>query len=182
MITFDFKPDKFLNAVALLGSRCSHATRKKICKLLYFADKEHLLRYGTTITGDTYYRLPLGPIPTRGLDLLRGKGSPSSLAIRHQYFDVHGWNVRVKREPDPKIFSKSEIRTLEDICARYGHLSADYLERLSHKEPTWVKTKPNRRIDFTLFFEGHPEGEKLKTLVEAESASRRLLAPYRASA
>ena len=181
MITFDFKPEKFLNAVAYFGQRCPGFTKKKVCKLLYYADKEHLLSYGSLITGDTYYRLPHGPIPTKGLDLLRGSGSKASLAIRDLYFEVHGIAVRVKADADIKAFSKAELRTLEKVCSRYGPLSADYLEKLSHKEPTWMKTKPKQRIDFELFFEGHNDAEMLKRLVTSEVEGRRILAPYRAT-
>lgn len=183
MITFQFKPEKFLNAVAFFAEGCpGGATKKKICKLLYFADKEHLLAYGRPITGDTYYRLPHGPIPTNGLDLINGKASKASLALREQFFEVDGWNVRHKRQADPKAFAKSEARTLEVVLNRFGSLSAEYLERLAHKEPTWVKTKPSQRIDFALFFEGHPEAEKLRKMAEAEADERKVLAPYRATA
>lgn len=181
MITFEFKPEKFLNAVAYLAANCPGATKKKICKLLYFADKEQMLKYGTPITGDDYYRLPHGPIPTHGLNLLRGIGSRSRIALRDQYFQVDGWKVKAKKAANLAVFSKSENRTLAAICARYGHLSADYLEALSHREPTWKKTKLHNRIDFALFFEGHPEADFLKSLVESETESRRVLSRYRAA-
>jgi len=181
MITFDFRPEKFLNAVAYLGKRCPGTTKKKICKLLYFADKEHLLQYGRPITGDTYYRLPHGPIPTQGLDLLNGKGSLANLAVRDKFFEIDGWDVRVKRDFEPPAFSKSELRVLENVCRAYGKLPAHELERLSHEEPAWVKTPENDRIDFALFFENCPEAEVAKRIAEGESHDSKLLAPYRAS-
>ena len=180
MITFEFKPEKFLNSVAFFAENCPGATKKKICKLLYYADKEHLLNYGRPVTGDTYYRLPHGPIPTKGLDLLNGNASRESLALRDKYFEVRGWDVKHKRTADLRAFSKSELRVLEAVRARYGHLSADYLERLTHREATWVKTKPSQPIDFALFFEGHPEARKLLNLAEFEAEERKILAPYRA--
>lgn len=181
MITFEFRPEKFLNAVAYLGKRCTATTKKKICKLLYFADKEHLLQYGRPITGDTYYRLPHGPIPTQGLDLLNGKGSLAGLAVRQGFFVVDGWDVKVKRDFEDRVFSKSELRVLENVCRMYGKLPANELERLSHEEPSWKKTPENDRIDFALLFENYPESDVAKQIAEGESCDSKILAPYRAS-
>ena len=33
----------------------------KICKILYFADREHLSKYGRSITGDVYIAMTYGP-------------------------------------------------------------------------------------------------------------------------
>jgi uncharacterized phage-associated protein len=156
MITFQFKPEKFVNAAVFFVAQCPDTTKKKVCKLLYYADKEHLLRYGRTITGDSYYRLPHGPIPTYSLDLLRGTGGKANQAMASSFFEVKGWAVKAKRTHDPATFSKSELRILEEVCRKYGSLSADYLEKLSHREAAWLKTKPKERIDFALFFEGRP--------------------------
>ena len=179
MITFQFKPEKFVNAAAYFAEACPDATKKKLCKLLYFADKEHLLQYGRTITGDSYYRLPHGPIPTYGLDLLRGKGTRANQAMADDFLQVSGWDVKAKRSHDPVAFSRSEIRVMDEISHRYGNLSADYLEKLSHKEDAWLKTEPKGRIDFALFFATPDEVSKVNA--EADTQDANLLAPYRAS-
>jgi uncharacterized phage-associated protein len=54
-VRFQFDPEKFVDAVAYLAQACPSSTKLSICKLLYFADKEHLLRYGRPILGDHYY-------------------------------------------------------------------------------------------------------------------------------
>lgn len=55
MIYFTFKLRKFASVVAYLVARRLGITKKELCKVIYFADKEHLLRYGRPITGDRYY-------------------------------------------------------------------------------------------------------------------------------
>lgn len=180
LITFDFKPTKFLNAVVFFAESCPASTKKKICKLLFFADKEHLLKYGTTITGDAYYRLDHGPIPTYGLDLLRGKGQLPDLELTRSYLEVKGIVVKPKRRPNMGVFSKSEIATLEQIMRLLGSMSADSLEHMSHQEPAWTKSRKSERIDFALLFEGHPEAKVAKEIAESESEERAILARYRA--
>jgi len=63
MLSFEFKPSKFGSAVAYLAERKPGVTKKELCKLLFFADKLHLLRYGRPITGDRYFALEQGPSP-----------------------------------------------------------------------------------------------------------------------
>lgn len=179
-ITFVFKPDKFVNAVAYFALRCPDVTKLKVCKLLFYADKEHLLRYGRPIVGDRYYQLPYGPIPTRGLDILRGKSLPAEEALLEKYVSVVDAKIFPKRNPDKKVFSKSDLEIMEDICSRYGHLSANQLMRLSHKEPSYIKANPSGSMDYLLFFEGRPDLDAIKHLVEAEQETRDVLGRFRA--
>jgi uncharacterized phage-associated protein len=180
MISFTFKPEKLVNAITFFVKNCSNVGRTKACKLLYFADKEHLLRYGRTITGDRYYRLQHGPIPTNGLNMLRGKSTAANAALLGQWLSLEDDNIKLKRRPDLTVFSKSDLRVLEEICTKYGKYSAGYLSRLSHREAPWTKTAQNEAIDFELFFEGRPEADDIKELVKSEHKSRKVLALYRA--
>src|SRR5258706_5031900 len=68
---FKFSLTKFIQAIVFLSrSGVSDLTKLKAAKLLYFADKEHLLRYGRPIIGDVYYALNLGPLPSQADDFL----------------------------------------------------------------------------------------------------------------
>lgn len=160
MMDFQFKAAKLASAVAYLVGRVPGLTKKQICKLLYFADKEHLLRYGRPITGDRYHALPQGHIPTKGLDMLNGRtqrvGAEAVAALR-RYGRLDGWVFRLEQPADLRVFSRTDLRVLDQIAETMGHLSADELEAISHREPAWLRTARNQPIDFGLFFEGHPE-------------------------
>jgi uncharacterized phage-associated protein len=70
-LTFEFDADRTVAAIVYLALRkVPELTKWKICKLLYLADRMHLARYGRPITGDVYYALPWGPIPSYTLDAL----------------------------------------------------------------------------------------------------------------
>ena len=43
----------------------------KISKILYFADRQHLAKYGTTISGDTYMKMQYGPVPSTVYDIIK---------------------------------------------------------------------------------------------------------------
>lgn len=60
----------------LLNEAGGALDKYRIYKSLYFANKEHLNRYGRMITSDVFFALPLGPVPTKlanVLDYIQGK-------------------------------------------------------------------------------------------------------------
>jgi len=179
-IRFQFMPEKFANAVTYLALKCPGPTKMKICKLLFYADKRHLLKYGRPITGDQYYKLPHGPIPTRGLDMLRGKAGEAEVALLEKYISIVGNCIYPRRAPDKKVFSKTDLASMDWVCKQYGQLGAIELRRISHTEPSWIKAEERGPMDFALFFESTPEARAVKKLVELEQESRDVLDPFRA--
>jgi uncharacterized phage-associated protein len=179
-IRFEFRPEKFANAVAYLAHACPGLTKMKACKLLFFADKEHLRRFGRPIVGGQYYRLPHGPVPTRGLDMLRGKASPSDCALMEKLVTVVGDTVRPLVSVDNQVFSKSDLEVLEKTCRTYGLKSAAQLRALSHRERAWLEADENGPMDYALLFEEDDRGQNMRELVEGEQSSRDALRSLRA--
>lgn len=179
-VSFRFSADKFANAVAYFALKCPGMTKLKLCKLLFYADKEHLLKYGRPIIGDQYYKLPYGPVPTRGFDILKGNADSAEIALLQKYVSVVGMNIFPKRNPDRKVFSKSDIQIMEETCTHYGHLSAIELMKLSHEEPSVIKAGPSGLMDYQLFFEGKPSSDPVRELTEFEQETRNVLGQFRA--
>ncbi len=173
MISFTFKPRKFASVVAYLAARRPGITKKTLCKIIYFADKEHLLRYGRPITGDRYYALEQGPIPSRGLDAINAKNKhPEDDAEVAKYGKLRGWTFEWNgKPPDVKALSKSDIKVLDEVFGRIGHLQAWQLEELSHKEVAWLRADQNGPMDFEIFFEGSPGAAAVRELLLEESAA-----------
>lgn len=178
VLRFRLNPEKLVNAVAYLAQACPHSTKLTICKHLYLADKEHLVRYGRPITGDHYYKLQHGPVPTRGLDMLRGRAPATDTALLEKYVSVIGDAVHPKQHPNRKVFSKSDLEVLELVVKEYGGMSPSALRSKTHNEAPWLKSEDSCPIDYALFFEDHPESGEVKELAEAEQESRDLLRPY----
>ncbi|MBI1791198.1 MAG: SocA family protein [Acidobacteria bacterium] len=178
MLRFRFNAEKFVNAVAYLAHACPKSTKLTICKHLYLADKEHLVRYGRPVIGDHYYKLPHGPIPTRGLDVLRGKAGAAENALFEKYVSVIGDSVHPKQPANRKVFSKSDIEVLDWVVKKYGRWSPSALRNETHSQTPWRDSANSCAIDYALFFEGRPEAEEVKELAEREQESRDLLRPY----
>lgn len=96
----------------------------RIYNALYFANKEHLNRYGRLITSDTFFALPYGPVPTKLADVLdsvkTGKElrksdkllfSPIVTSLDHCGFDAENY-FTAKEVPDLDELSDSDIECL----------------------------------------------------------------------
>jgi uncharacterized phage-associated protein len=173
MLRFEIDNEKLVNAMAYIAERVPGATKMVISKILYFADKEHLLKYGRPITGDSYSRLEHGPVPSVGLRMMRGRASARQmLAYQSKLQTLPSHAIRAISSPDLNFFSRSDVRELDEAVAKYGHMSAGKLRKLSHDEPTWLKTPENEMIPFELMFEGRPDATLTLELLRGEFCER----------
>jgi uncharacterized phage-associated protein len=129
--------------------------RYNLLKALYYAEKDHLNLYGRPIIGDTYYAMKYGTVPSLTRDLI--EQNPLRMAcegITSLPFTLRG-NVVVakKRAVKEKLFSKSDLHSLEHAYRKYGTLSFKKLCDLNHEEQAWKETwkhHPNAAIPFEL--------------------------------
>lgn len=192
-IRFSFNLQKLVHAIAFFSAKgVSDLTKLKVAKLLYFADKEHLLRFGSPILGDVYYCMEYGPVPSVALNEMNDAlQSPevagdcederqfeTVLSVERPLWSGHPHFV-AKRGFDEGVFSKSEIEVLEYVLSNYGSKSAGELVDLTHLEPTWkipnTTRVPGSRapIPYSLFFEGaSAESRELLALIEEEQRER----------
>lgn len=169
MLRFEIDNEKLVNAIAYITERVPGATKMVVSKILYFADKEHLLAYGRPITGDTYARLQHGPVPSVGLNMMRGKATARQMmAYQSKLQTLPSHVIRAISSPDLNFFSRSDLRALDTAISTYGHMSAGQLRRLSHKESTWKKTPENEMIRFELMFEDRPDASLTLELLQEE--------------
>ena len=59
-----------IEALYYILKKLKKADKIKLVKLIYLADKYHLIRYGRTITNDDYYAMEHGPVGTTVKDVL----------------------------------------------------------------------------------------------------------------
>jgi uncharacterized phage-associated protein len=174
MITFSVDSEKLVNAMAYIAERVPGSTKMILSKILYFADKEHLLAYGRPITGDVYIRMDHGPVPSLGLNLMRGKASTrQSVVYRAKMQTMPNHEIRVLSSPDLNYLSNSDCRELDASIEKYGKMTAKQLRDVSHHEETWKRTADNSPIPFELMFEGRQDAALMLELLSERVAEGR---------
>lgn len=148
---------KYQNAILYLCRNLGGEVRgkKKLAKLLYFVDFDMYEKASTSITGDVYKKLPMGPFPASLEDVTSSMVKDGKLEI-NQVEEREFYNptevYRCHIEPDTSVFTEEEIRMLDRVINKYGQLTGKQLEDLSHKEAPYVGTDLKQEIPYELAF------------------------------
>jgi len=141
-LNFDYrKATQALNLFALKEG--SKINKMKALKLIFFADRYHLRKYGRLITNDTYVAMRNGPVASGTRDIIETTSYISSLQkdYANLYLTPSGYNVKSRSSPDEKVFSDSDIEALEFAWKAFGHLRQFELAKITHKYPEWIAHK-----------------------------------------
>ncbi|WP_370322762.1 Panacea domain-containing protein [Oricola sp.] len=176
MTRFRFKWEKAIQAVDFIARQRPGITQYYIGKILFFADREHLLDYGRPITGDRYVAMEHGPVPSAVRDLLKpDSGYPdemldvlaSRVEITHEANKQH---VSSKSTDDFPALSGTDKEYLQASIANYANMPFAELKKISHDDPAYVAAwdKPGNanEMDIELWLE--------KWLEDPEAAKRQL--------
>ena len=155
----NYQPDKMLDNM-------------KAYKLLWLADRYHLRQTGRTITGDAYYAMPFGIVPSDAKCLLENAKTKlkEPKGYKNKYLILGNHRYKAIAEPDLKEFSVSDREALDKVLKAYNKYDALQLSDISHKFPEWTfykemlenkDAKNSYKIDLDHFFEDAPEEERL---------------------
>ncbi|OGI62065.1 hypothetical protein A2W12_01775 [Candidatus Nomurabacteria bacterium RBG_16_40_11] len=129
--------------------------KKKLAKLLYFADFDLYEKIQKSITGDVYNALPMGPVPSALEEITKEMVKNKILGIK-QVPEREGYNAtevyKCLTEPDLSVFDEEEKKMLDRIVVKYGHLNGKQLEELSHAEAPYIGTELRKEIPYELAF------------------------------
>jgi hypothetical protein len=142
--------------------------KMKAIKLIYFADRYHLRKYGRPVVGDTYWAMKLGPVASNVLDTANfdeGKLDRDCLDyaksfLGHPADDAKLLTVTSKKDVELKVFSQSDIEALEAAYNEFGDKDQfELADIISHSYPEWAKHKEEIeggkkrvRMDYADFF------------------------------
>lgn len=128
--------------------------KMKAIKLIYFADRYHIRKYGRPVIGDQYWAMKLGPVASHTLDtaelnsgLEKDCLQYAKTFISHPKGDVKMLNIISKDKVDLKVFSQTDIEALETAYKEFGDKDQFELADISHKYPEWLKHKKEIEVD-----------------------------------
>lgn len=137
--------------------------KMKAMKLIYFADRLHLRKYGRPIVGDEYWAMKLGPVGTHTKNIAElADGAKEALAYARKYLKVvdEKKQTYVSQKPtELDLFSDSDLECLEAVYTTFSDKDQFELAELTHFMPDWRKHKKELdagkkrvRMDYKDFF------------------------------
>jgi uncharacterized phage-associated protein len=142
MTGFNYKKAvQALNLIAILNR--GEMNKMKAIKIIWLSDRHHLRLHGRTITGDIYYALKNGPVPSNTRDLL-GQSSEflDDDELKYSMDNIQNIDANTyinKSIVNEKVFSVSDFKSLHEVWNKYGTYGKYELRDLSHFFPEWKK-------------------------------------------
>ena len=147
--------------IAYLASNVEDLYVTKLLKLLYYIDFISYKEKESSITKDTYYKLPYGPVPTvtkneidaicnttMGEDL---KSQLSNFIYLESDENDFGKIVKNKKEKiNLNKISKDEKKIIDFVIKNLGNKTATELSEKTHQEAPWKLSSENSVISYEL--------------------------------
>ncbi|NLX26491.1 MAG: SocA family protein [Lentisphaerae bacterium] len=119
-----------------------HINKMKALKLLFFADRYHLRKYGRPITNDEYFAMNYGPVPSGGKDLVEGSDFRPDVEKSYagQFLNpIDRYEYASLNEIDQNVFSKTDLEALEFAWNHFGMHDQFALAEMTHQYPEWKR-------------------------------------------
>lgn len=169
-----YQKDKFINAVLFFAENTNPNLFgvTKLMKLFFYADFLHYKRYGRSIIGDEYFKLPEGPVPTISYDLFKAtlkKEFNTGLedAIKIEIIDKNNFKLQkiipIKKS-NLKVFSKSDLEVMQEIAIKYYDYTGKYLASETHKIPFIANAGKLFPFDYNVVIEDEEDKKYLENL------------------
>lgn len=127
MISYQFDKDKAIAALLYISKEIADADgvsdKYAALKILYFAEKKHLVEFGRLITNDRFAALKFGPVPSSSYDIMDYGTS---------FIQVDNKKVIPNEEANLKKLSKSDILCLDESINENKGLTFGELKQKSH--------------------------------------------------
>lgn len=122
----------------------------KLFKILYFAQQDHLLKYGKVLIEDSFKALKHGPVPTyiyKALQIAERMQLEGNFDEFFINIKVHDKKVYTSATPDMDYISGSNRRCLDDAIAQYKDIASDMLHASAWEEVmTCIPDAPQKKL------------------------------------
>lgn len=159
---------KCIEGIQLLAATQPDITQYYIGKVFFFADREHLIDWGRTISGDRYVAMQHGPVPSTIYNLLVAtSGEPDEIVddlLARVKMQVNGNKVHVssfEKNPTCPSLSNTDKEYLLSSLSIHGAMKFGEIKVKSHSdvsyEDAWSQGGLNNEMDMRLWFSDSPE-------------------------
>ncbi|SRR6266481_6119337 len=137
---FEFDIRKAIAATAFLVDRQGGNLDMFLgLKMLYLADKNSLIKWGKTITGDKFVSMRRGPVLSRVYNLFKGEAARKNQEEWNTSFsELVNQSIRLMKNVDTGILSKREMEVLESARKEINNCAPwDVAKWLHEVCPEW---------------------------------------------
>lgn len=124
--------------------------KKKMNKLLFFADFLMFKQSCFSISGVRYQAIDMGPVPINFqsiFEYLSNKGEFDIINVQFPNgYTGEQFKARDDRHFNPKLFTESELKVLETIAVKFKSTSTTDIIELSHLQDAWKLNEKNKSL------------------------------------
>ena len=153
--------EKFKAMIHYIISRCrfkDNLGRVVLFKLLYFSDFDNYEIYEKSISGETYIRKRMGPVPSHFTnaknDLINEGKIDESFELVINY---PKYKYSCLEEPDISILSVEELQVIDDTIYRISHFLSKEISEYSHGDIPWRLASEGEPLNYESVFYRDPE-------------------------
>ena len=152
---------KLKELILYVSAKCRDHSRfggTKLNKILFFADFIAYAKWGKSITGETYFKLPMGPAPKKLLPVREELRENGELALekREVFAKVQERPIAL-RPADLSKFESREIALVDDVIQALRDKDAAEVSELSHYFVGWQLAQEQEDIPYETVFIRNPD-------------------------
>lgn len=160
---------KTLEALLYLANKDSRTYW--ILKMIWYADRQHLSDFGTTILNDKYIAMSHGPVPSLAYDIVKAAREVTIYNFEDPkpatvFNATHGRTLNPKREANIAFLSESERDHLDGAHAKLSEMSFEQLKNFSHT-PAFDAAYENDEIPFEEFAKDLDNGDEVLSYIRS---------------
>jgi uncharacterized phage-associated protein len=131
-----FEIQKIVEVLKYIIEKHPNPDRYNVMKILYFADKIHLAKYGQLILDDKYIKMSFGPVPSKCYDIIKNiNGEKSNYPlVKEEIKFISKDGLANLQNPDLEYLSKSNLECLNQSLEENKNLNFEALKSKSHDE------------------------------------------------
>jgi uncharacterized phage-associated protein len=177
LMKFAFHEGKAIEAMALIAKLHPGVTPLYVSKMLFFAEKWHLNRYGRPILADTFIAMPKGPVPSTIKNFIDhnwawvDKPAQFEEAVKVQKKGGFKRLYTGTREPNLDLLSKTDVDCITEAVDFCKDKDPEELSLLTHHERSWREADANGAMDYELFIdEDNPNRQAILAIARETAA------------
>ena len=140
-------------AMLYISNKLGKADLIRLFKILYFAERNHLAKWGDLIVNDTYIAMKNGPVPSIIYNMFKGIRDDGFREKRYESFsnafkiEDDGYNVIPLEFPNMDYLSKASVEAIDEAILENKDIDSYALSMKSH-DYAWNNADKNDKIDF----------------------------------